>query len=95
MFAVQGTHAPSSQTLFVPQDVPLPRFPLSVQTDAPLEHTVAAVWQAFDDVHDTPAVHGTQLPLSQTLFVPQDVPLSWFPLSVQTAAPLEHTVAAV
>ncbi len=40
--AVQATHAPFEQTWFAPQVVPSARFPVSVQTGAPLAQEMAA-----------------------------------------------------
>jgi len=45
--AEQATHAPLLHTWFVPQDVPLGRFPVSAQTDMPVTHDVAPVRQTF------------------------------------------------
>ena len=46
-------------------------------------------------MHDSPAVHDTQLPELQTRFVPHDVPLATFADSTQTGAPVLHVVAPV
>jgi hypothetical protein len=47
-------------------------------------------------VHDAPAVQGTQLPpLLQTMFVPQDVPVAFCVLLLQTDAPVEQLVMPV
>ena len=46
-------------------------------------------------MHDIPAVHGTQLPVLQTMLVPHVVPLATFPDSAQTGAPVLHVVAPV
>jgi hypothetical protein len=66
--------------------------PLSVQTDAPLEQTIAAVWHGLVDVQVAPAVQATQVPApSQTRLAPQLVPGAWLPVGtswVQTGKPV-------
>ena len=42
-----------------------------------------------------PTVQAVQVPLLQTMFVPQEVPLETFPDSVQTGAPVSQTVLPV
>jgi len=61
--AVQLTHVPPLHTLLFPHEVPLITFPVSAQTEAPVEHEVAPVRQAFVGVQVTPAVQGTQVPV--------------------------------
>jgi hypothetical protein len=94
---VHETQLPAlEQTMFVPHDVPGARFPLSVHTGAPLEHTMAAVWHAFVDVQLMPDVHAAHEPaLVQTMFVPHELPAGRLPVSVHTGAPLEHEITAV
>jgi hypothetical protein len=93
--AVQPTHAPLLQTMFVPHTVPLTRLrPVSAQVIDGEQLWVPA-WQAFVGVHDSPAVHDTQLPELQTRFVPHDVPLATLADSTQTAAPVLQVVAPV
>jgi hypothetical protein len=93
--AVQPTHAPLLQTMFVPHTVPLTRLrPVSAQViDG--EQVCVPAWQAFVGVHETPAVHDTQLPELQTRFVPHDVPLATLADSTQTGAPVLHVVVPV
>jgi hypothetical protein len=91
--AVQATHTPVLQTMFVPHIVPLATLPVSVQTGAPLVQTVAAVRQGLPlTVQLAPAVQATQLPEAlQTLFVPQLVPaVTAVVLSLQTGVPVEQ-----
>ncbi len=42
-----------------------------------------------------PTVQAVQVPLLQTMFVPQEVPLETFPDSVQTGAPVSQAVLPV
>jgi hypothetical protein len=63
-------------TLFVPQEVPLAMFPVSAQTDAPVTQVVVPVRQTFDGWQLAPEVQLTQVPVLQTLFIPQTVPLA-------------------
>jgi hypothetical protein len=85
--ALQPMHAPLPHTLFVPHDVPSVTLPVSVQTEVPVEHDVVPVLHGFDGWQPTPAVQGPQLPRSQTMFVPQEVPSERFvPVSVQLIA---------
>lgn len=91
--AVQATHAPSLQTRFVPQAVPLATFPDCMQTAAPLLQTVVPVRQgAVESEQLAPAWQLTQVPVPpQTMFVPQLVPTETsFPLSLQTGVPVEQ-----
>jgi hypothetical protein len=73
--ALHPMHTPLPHTLLVPQDVPSVTLPVSVHTEVPVEHDVVPVLHGFDGWQPTPAVHAPQIPLLQTLFVPQDVPL--------------------
>lgn len=91
--AVQETQLPSLQTMLVPQEVPLVKFPDSVQTGTPVPQAIAPVRQGLPlTVQLAPAWQATQLPLLlQTLSVPQLVPAATgVVLSVQTGAPVEH-----
>jgi hypothetical protein len=82
--AVQATQVPALQTWFVPQAVPLERFPVSAQTDVPVMHDVAPIRQGLVGWQLAPAVQATQVPALQTRLVPQTVPLARFEaLSVQ------------
>jgi hypothetical protein len=92
----QSMHMPLVlQTLFVPQLVPPTRFlPVSEQViDG--EQACVPAWHAFDGMQTWPTVQGTQLPLLQTMFVPQLVPFATFPDSVQTGAPVLQVYPAV
>ena len=70
-------------------------FPVSPQTGAPVEHMIAPVRQAVVGVQAFPSTQSTQVPLPQTLFVPQVVPFARFPVSTQTDAPVTQEVAPV
>jgi hypothetical protein len=96
-FAVHALQEPLSQTALVPHVVPLARLvPVSLQTETPVEHDVVPVWQALAGVHETPAVHGAQEPLSQTALAPHTVPLvALVPVSVQTGEPPVQTIVPV
>lgn len=92
---VHMPHTPLLQTMLVPQEVPLTRFlPVSVQVIDGEQDCVPA-WQRFVGVQASPTVQDRQLPLLQTRFVPQVVPLATFPDSVQTGAPVLHVYPAV
>jgi hypothetical protein len=92
---VHMPHVPLLQTMLVPQVVPLTRFlPVSVQViDG--EQACVPAWHAFDGMQASPTVQGKQLPLLQTMFVPQVVPLATFPDSVQTGTPVLQVYPAV
>lgn len=51
-------------------------FPVSAQTDAPVTQVVVPVRQTFDGWQLAPEVQLTQVPVLQTLFIPQTVPLA-------------------
>jgi hypothetical protein len=86
---------PLLQTMFVPQDAPLARFrPVSEHVIVGAQVCVPA-WHGFAGAQASPAVHDAQAPELHTMFVPHDVPLATFPVSVQTCVPEVHTVAAV
>ncbi len=73
---VQALHEPLSHTLLLPHVAPLARsVPRSVHVETPVEHEVVPLWQELVGVHDRPAVHALQVPLSHTSLVPQLVPL--------------------
>jgi hypothetical protein len=90
--AVHEPHVPLSHTLLVPQDVPFATFPVSAQTDVPVEQEVIPVLHGFAGWQPTPAVHEPHVPLSHTLLVPQDVPFATFPVSAQTDVPVIQDV---
>jgi len=91
---VQALQLPLLQTRFVPHDVPLARFRVVSVQAIGLQLCVPA-WHGFAGVQDMPTVHDTQAPLLQTRFVPHDVPLATLAVSVQTGAPVVHTIAAI
>jgi hypothetical protein len=84
-----------SHTPLMPQDVPSATFPVSAQTDSPVEQEVIPVWHGFVGWQLTPAVHEPHVPLSHTRLVPQDVPSATFPVSAQTDVPVEQEVIPV
>jgi hypothetical protein len=85
---VQAVQTPALQTLFVPQSVPLARLvPVSEQViDDP--QLMLPAWQGLAGVQDIEAVQEVQVPLLQTMFVPQLVPLAAFADSVHTGLPV-------
>ena len=92
---VQAVQVPLSQTLFAAQVERLARFrPVSEQVIAG-EQTAIPAWQALAGVHASPAVHATQAPALQTLFIPHVVPFATFPATRQTATPVLQVVIAV
>jgi hypothetical protein len=93
--AVQETQVPPLQTLLVPHEVPSATFPVSAHMEVPDMHDVAPVLQTLVGWQLTLAVQVPQVPLSQTLFVPQAVPLATLPVSAQTEVPDMHDVAPV
>jgi hypothetical protein len=95
--ATHPTHVPPLHTSFVPHDVPFASaVPSSVHTGTPEVQEVDPVWQAFVGVQVAPVVHALHAPLSQTSFVPQEVPLvAAIPVSVQADAPVVHDVIPV
>ena len=93
---VQDAQAPLLHTMFVPQEVPLARFPDSEQTGAPVSQAVVPVRHGLPPTLQlAPTVQLTQLPVvPQTLFVPQPVPaVSSVPLSSQTGVPVVQASA--
>jgi len=92
----QSMHVPAElHTLFVPQVVPATRFlPVSEQVIDGEQDCVPA-WHGFVGLQASPTVQETQLPLLQTMFVPQVVPFATFPDSVQTGAPVLQVYPAV
>lgn len=95
--AVHDTQLPALHTRFVPQAVPFGwLLPLSVHTAVPVEQLSVPVWHGFAvGVQAPPALQVTQLPVMQTMFVPQPVPFGRFPDSWQTDEPVAHDVVPV
>ena len=96
--AVQATHAPVPlHTRFVPQPVPAALLVPSLQVIKPVAHDVVPfLHAAFGfEVHALPATQPPHMPLLQTWFVPQVLPLPTFPVSTQTATPVTHETAPV
>jgi hypothetical protein len=72
-----------------PHDVPAGLLPLVTQSWLPVAHEVVPSLHGSDAVHAVPAMQGMQLPVLQTRFVPQLVPLGTaMPLSWQVAVPV-------
>ena len=91
--AVQGWHAPLSQTRLEPHPVPFGSVPFWVQVGTPVEHPVIIPVSQGAGVHVAPSLHVMQLPSSHTAFVPHDVPLlTGFMVSVQEGPPLHESV---
>lgn len=62
-----ATHAPALHTIPEPHDVPSPRFPDVVQTDAPVPQDVVPALQTVPaGVHALLAAHATHAPLLHT-----------------------------
>ena len=59
------------------------------------EQVWVPAWHGFAGVHDTPAVHDTQIPALHTRLVPQEVPFATLPCSTHTGAPVLHVVVPV
>ncbi len=93
--AVHELHVPALHTLFVPHDVPSATFPASAQTEVPDMQDVVPVLHGLVGWQLVPAVQAPHVPLSQTLFVPHDVPLATFPVSPQTEVPVTQEVVPV
>jgi hypothetical protein len=94
--AMHEIQFPPLHTSFVPHVVPLATgLAVATQVDAPALHEVAPVKHRFDGLHGVPATHETQLPLSQTSFVPQVVPFPALPVATQVCCPEAHDVDAV
>jgi hypothetical protein len=93
---VHAVHAPLSQTMLVPQLVPLATLPDEMHACEPVEQSVFPVWQGFEKVHPSPAVHDTHWPPLQTWLVPQFVPLAVLTRpEEQTDAPVTQEVLPV
>ena len=91
--AVQGTQAPApSQTRLVPQLVPGPLLPPSMQVRAPVMQEVVPFLQAVGLVAQVlPAVQAMRPPEPlQTMPVPQLTPGDLLPPSTQVMAPVMH-----
>jgi len=72
-----------------PHSVPTGWLPLVAHTEVPVAHDVVPSLHGSVGVQATPAVHGTQLPVRQTRFVPQLAPFATaVPVSWQVGAPV-------
>ena len=80
-----GVHVPALQTLSVPQELPLGRLAKPWQSELPVAQEVFPCWQGLPGLRQARlSVQATQLPLLQTLSLPQLEP-------VEFATTLEHT----
>lgn len=93
--AAQDPHVPLWQTWFVPHSIPLALFPASVHTGAPVPQLIVPVLQGFVGWQAVPAVHAIHVPVLQTWFVPQTVPLVLLAISAHIEVPDAHEVAPV
>jgi hypothetical protein len=94
--ARHSLHAPAKHTASVPQLVPSGTLaPVSSQTEAPVAQDVAPTWHGFAaGVQAASAAHATHVPALQTWSVPHVVPSGAGPVSVHTAGPVSHVIAA-
>jgi hypothetical protein len=90
-----GVRTPSAQDWPGPHAVPAGWFPLVVHTGLPVVHAISPFVHAFPVSQLMPVVHDPHVPLWHTLFVPQLVPLSTFPVSVHTGEPVAQAIAPV
>jgi hypothetical protein len=80
---------PSVHDCAAPHSVPTGLLPLTTHTELPVEQEVRPTLHGSGGVHVAPAVHGTQLPVLHTWFIPQPVPLATaVPVSWQVALPV-------
>lgn len=92
--AAHVTHDPALQNIPFPQVLPSATLPPVVQTGAPVLHDTLTEWQGGAVQFATE--HGVQTPDElQTIAFPQFVPAGRFPLSVQTATPVEQEFVPV
>ena len=98
----QGAHVPTWQTIPVPHMLPFGLLFVSVQTGAPVVQTMLPTRHGLPVTsHAMPSVHMPQVPLPQTMFVPQTVPFACVSVSsmhviapsLQTNIPLRHGLA--
>lgn len=93
-FCVHELQLPLRHTALVPHEVPLPTgSPVSVHVGVPPLHDSVPVSHTFAGVQDPPLAHMMQLPLSQTSFVPHEVPFrTSLPVSWHTGWPVEQSI---
>jgi hypothetical protein len=92
--ATHVTHVPAElQTLSCPHALPggTP-IPVSLQVGAAPAQSSRPVWHALVGVHASPVTHGLHVPSWQTRPEPQVEPFGLLSVSVQTGAPVEHTM---
>jgi hypothetical protein len=89
----QDLQPPPQHTEPVPHEVPSVTLPTEPHDCVPVAHVVVPTWQVLPPgLHATPPVHATHEPLSQTMFVPHDVPLPTVVVAVQAGVPVEQAV---
>ena len=79
----------------MPQAVPSGWDPLSAHTELPVAQEIVPVLQRLAGWQEPPEEQVTQLPLLQTLPVPQAVPSGWDPLSAHTELPVAQEIVPV
>lgn len=85
---------PLLHTRLLPQPVPFGDWPDSLHWPAPAAHEIFPCRHAFPATGEqaAPSSQAMQLPLLQTLFVPQDFPLGAAPVSVHWDVPVAQVV---
>jgi hypothetical protein len=92
---LHAAHAPVQQIPAL-HPVPSAAFVAPPHVCVPVEHDVVPAWQTLPPgLHPTFAVHATHDPLSQTMFVPHDVPLATLPVELHVGVPVEQLVVPV
>jgi len=94
--ALHGTQVPVPLQTPPVHELPADLFVVAVHNCCPVPHAVTPFMHAFEGVHVKFGVHAEQVPLKQTRFVPQPVPLDIaLPVSLQTGAPVPHAIVPV
>lgn len=85
---------PARQNRFIPQLVPSDAAVLlSIQTDAPVAHAMVPLWHGAEaGVHESPALHGTQVPVPLQTPPVQVLPTDLLVVAVHTDCPVPHEV---
>lgn len=92
---MQATQAPALHTLLVPQLVPVATGVVVAAHPTAGEHVTLPVTHGFSGTQSSPAEHETHTPALQIWLLPQVLPLSTLPLSMQTGAPVSQAVVPV
>jgi hypothetical protein len=96
MFCVQALQVPLKQVKFVPHDDPLATLVFaSLQTGVPVPQASVPLWQTLLGLQLEPSAQVTQLPLLQTMPVPQLVPLATLPVAMHADVPVAQDVVPV